>query len=565
MQSQPLSTFQKLETEIYSKLRCYQKEAVTKISQLFNDGKRSILRQNFTGTGKSKEQNYLAIQHLAASENNVYLFLIHKKELIDNAAQYFHQSGVRVSYLQQGKKTLWNTRVFLGSIGSMQSTRLESFKKFAHGKNLLIVCDETHHASAKTWKKVLDSFPQAKIVGFSATPDRLDGKGFDDIFEEIIEGKDYQWYIDNHFISPFKVIVPKDFVDFSGLSLTRGEYNTDEQAEKLEDNQVLGDVIKTWEQYADGQKTVIFAPKIYISKIVVEKLNEYSQKPFKRDIAAHLDGESNPDYRKECLERFRLPIDDPKSLLILSNVDLFSEGVDVPDCHVTYWLRKTKSPILNDQGNGRSNRYQEGKTQVIIDPVGNCLEHGLPNRPRSYSLEGRKKKEQKEKYKLVCFACQTVITEDYRLVDRGKNPWLSCPTCGQDSSLPSVTKREKKKAFQWNCLSCNKLIAEDFRTVKPPMVICDCGTENHKPQIWLDMVETEFVTLDSKHYEAINNQAIFKKYERYSDKAFLKELLKLPNISLALLTEATKYRGISEIYALAIWSQHTAKVRVMAL
>jgi superfamily II DNA or RNA helicase len=359
--------------------------------------------------------------------------------------------------------------------------------------------------------------------------------------------------------------VPKDFINFSNLTLTRGEYDTDEQAEKLEDNQVLGDVIKTWEQHANGQKTIIFAPKLYISKIIVEKLNEYSQKLFKKDIAAHLDGESNPSYRRECLERFRLPIDNPNSLLILSNVDLFSEGVDVPDCHVTYWLRKTASAIIFDQGNGRSNRYQDGKTQIIIDPVGNCLEHGLPNRPRSYSLEGRKKKELKEKFRLVCFACQTVIAEDVRLIDREKNPWLSCPTCGQDSALPKVSKREKKKAFQWNCLSCNKLIAEDFRTIKPPFVVCECGTENHKPQMWLDMVETEFVTLDSQLYEAINNQAIFKKYDRYGDKTFFKELLKLPNISLAFLTEAAKYRGLSEIHALAMWSQHTAKVRVMSL
>jgi len=548
-----LSQFQQLEKDLFEKLRCYQKEGISQILENLKEGKK-VLRQNFTGTGKSVEQNYLAIRHLAESENNVYLFLIHKDELIENASRYFGENKIYVNYLQTSKKCLWNTRIYLGSIGSMQGKRLETFQRFVKCKKLLIVLDETHHASAKTWRKILDAFPDAQKVGFSATPDRLDGQGFEELFDALIQGKEYKWYVENKFLAPYKAIVPKQLASFANISITRGDYNVDEQAEALANNEILGDVINTWENYALGQKTIIFCPMIYISKLVVEEFNKYSQRVFKKQIAEHLDGQTNKTYRKESLQRFRLPKEHPESLMILSNVDLFSEGVDVPDCHCTYWLRKTKSAILFDQGNGRSNRYKEGKIQYIIDPVGNFLEHGMPDRPRIYSLKGRKKQEQEDKYKLTCTNCQNLLSEDYRLIHE-KTPWLTCNACGTDTFIPQLSSRERASAFKLHCQACNKLLFRDYRKFKEKQAQCSCGAFTEVPQLEIFIHDTEFVEISGDMIEAINYKALFKKLDKLSDKKFLDKLLGYPEISLDFLNRACDYRNLPRSHAFATWSK----------
>jgi len=544
---------QELAQNLYQNLRGYQKEAIDKILDSSN---KNILRQNFTGTGKSIEQNYLMIQHLADSESNIVLFLTHREELIENAAEYLLKNKLPLGYLMAGRKTnYWNSRIFLGMIGSLQKKRLEEFKKFQSfkNKNLLIIIDETHHASAKTWKNLLSSLEYSKKVGFTATPERLDGQGLDDIFDEMIIGYPYQWYIDNKYVSPFKILVPEDFeADFSKISVTKGDYSVDEQANILEDNEILGDIVQVWNDYVVGKKTVIFAPKIHTSKMIVEKINEFSTIAFGRNIAEHLDGTTNKTYRRECIQRFKLPKDDPNSLIILSNVDLFNEGVNIPDCEVTYWLRKTKSATFFDQGNGRSNRFKEGKCQYIIDAVGNLIEHGTPNRERVYFLEGRKKKELKEKYRLYCSGCNTLLIEDFR--ESEDTPWLDCG-CGMSTMVPKF--KIPKSKFKLKCTKCAKLLLEDYRKHKEHSITCSCGEINDIPnrEKPLEIIDTEFKVLDSKKFEEINNFAIFSKYSRLSNKEYLDTLAKSPYVTIKFLQEACKFRNLPNSYVLSAWSR----------
>lgn len=519
-----MNNYSEIRDKLYGNLRCYQKEAVDEILQFFNGNKiNSILRQNHTGTGKSVEQNFLAINWLAESEDNAYLFLIHREELLDNAAGYFRDNSIPFAFIRKGFKTLYSKRAFLAGIDYFKNQkRLQAFRDYltTHNKKLFIVIDETHHVAAKSWSKILEFFPEALRVGFSATPERLDGQGFDKIFQHLIVGKPYRWYIDNGFLAPFKLHLPKQIE----MSLTRGD-SLDQQEDALTD-EILGDAVKIWQQFTPGLKTFTFCPTISTSKKVAELYNQFGQQEYGKQIAEHLDGGTDKKYRRECLARFNLPPEHPESLMILTNVELFIEGVNVKSCQVTQHLRYTASEIYFDQMNGRSNRYLPEKTQHIIDHVGNVKMHGLPNRDRNYDLRGRKKREKEDKYKLHCQNCQAELAKDYRILVT-QNGWFECPECGTDTLLPVAKLRTR-----------NKKSEDDYLSFE------DC----------------EFTTLEMENYQAINNQALFNKLGNIrSDSKYLDEVSKLSHASLDLLTAACKFRGMSEGSAISAWSRKLAR------
>jgi superfamily II DNA or RNA helicase len=519
-----MTNYSEIRDKLYSNLRCYQKSAVDEILRLFDEGKiNSILRQNHTGTGKSVEQNFLAVNWLAESDEHAYLFLIHREELLDNAADYFRDNEIPFTFIRQGFKTLYSKRAFLAGIDYFKNQkRLETFKKYLtdHKKKLFIIVDETHHVAAKSWSKILEFFPEAFRVGFSATPERLDGQGFDKIFQHLISGKSYQWYIDNHFLAPFKLHLPKQIE----MSLTKGD-SLDQQEDALTD-EILGDAVKIWQEFTPGLKTFTFCPTISTSQKVADLYNDFGYREYGKQIAEHLDGTTDKKYRREALARFNLPSEHTESLMILTNVELFIEGVNVRSCQVTQHLRYTASEIYFDQMNGRSNRYLPGKVQHIIDHVGNTQKHGLPNRDRSYDLLGRNKREKEDKYKLFCQNCQTELANDYRILETNSG-WFECPECGTDTLLPVAKMQTRKRKSS---------------------------------EYFISFEDCEFATLDVEHYTAMNNQALFGKLSKIkSNSKYLDEVANVSHASLELLVAACKYRGMFEASAISAWSRRLAR------
>jgi superfamily II DNA or RNA helicase len=510
-----------LRNQLYSQLRSYQREAIDEILSTFQKGEiTSIVRQNFTGTGKSVEQNFLAINWLAESEDNVYLFLIHREELLDNAANYFDTNKVPYSFIRRGFKTLYSNRAFLAGVDFLNAKRLEVLKERLGDRKLLIVIDETHHSAAKTWTNILNTFPNALKVGFTATLVRLDGNGFDHLFQHLIQGKQYEWYIENNFLSPFQIHLPKTIE----MELKKGGDSLQEQAEAMTDN-ILGDAVTKWHEFTPGLKTITFCPTIPVSEKIARMYNEFGKEHYGKDeICRHLDGTSDKKYRRETLERFRLPADHPDSLLIISNVELLIEGVNVPDCCVTQHLRFTKSEVFYDQMNGRSNRPVPGKMQHILDHVGNVKEHGAPNRNRSYELVGKAQQE-KDKFRLICSTCNFELSSDYRqlLEAEPNNVWISCPRCNSQTLIPSIPLTKKKKEKQ----------------------IKDVQFE-----------DVDFVTLASHDYNLINQMATFNKYKKIaSHKEFFNALARLPYCTYDMLLAACTFRGVPPTYAMSAFSK----------
>lgn len=373
------------------KLREYQSDLIKKIKREFCRGKKSVVAVLGCGGGKSVIQGNIA--RSATEKHNNVLFLIHRKELADQIHNTFEQCDVDFRYCDI----------------QMVQTAVRRINKLTQPD--LIITDEAHHAAANSYTKIYDAFPDALRIGFTATPARLSG-GLDGVFDSMVEGVSTEWLIENHYLSPYKYYSVK-LVDTSKLHRRAGEYVRAEVEELMLDRAIYGDVLDSWRRYASRKKTIIYCASITSSEAVVE---EFAVAGIS---AAHLDGTTPKGERERIIQAFR-----DGEITVLSNVELFGEGFDVPDCECVVLLRPTLSLTVHIQQSMRSMRYKEGKTAIIIDHVGNVFRHGFPDDIREWSLEDdREHREQGERTSFVrqCGHCFATFPSTRSI----------CPYCGE--------------------------------------------------------------------------------------------------------------------------------------
>ena len=352
------------------------------------------------GAGKSIIQGMIAKG--ATDKHNQVLFLVHRRELCEQIENTFRECGVNFNYCQ---------------IGMVQTItrRLQKTKE-----PVIIITDETHHSGSASYTRIYNYFPNAIKLGFTATPIRTGEGGLGKIYDSLVEGVSTQWLIKNGYLAPYKYYSVK-LADTSKLHIKRGDYDSQELSTLMEQKYIYGDTIKNYVNLADGKKTIIYCASIKSSKETVEEFKSAGIK------AEHVDGTTPSKERKQIIQDFR----DGK-ITILSNVDLFGEGFDVPDCECVILLRPTKSLTLFIQQSMRSMRFKQNKTAIIIDHVGNVFEHGLPDDVREWTLKSKKKKVQSTihvKQCKICFACMPTRA-------------TKCPECGYEFPKEEVAKRE---------------------------------------------------------------------------------------------------------------------------
>ncbi len=368
-------------------LRKYQSDLIDDIKQELRNGRRSVCAVLGCGGGKSVIQAMIAKS--ATNKGNNVLFLVHRRELCQQIANTFFKCGVDLNLCDI----------------EMVQTVSRNLDKIQMPE--LIITDECHHALSKSYMKIYDLFPDTLRLGFTATPYRLGHGGLGDIFDSMVEGVTTKWLIENHYLSPY-VYYGVKLVDTDKLRKRSGEYVSADIAKLMEQRYIYGEVLSSWRKFADGKKTIIYCASIESSVETVKKFTEAGI------ITEHLDGKTPTLKRQEVIKNFR-----EGKITVLSNVDLFGEGFDVPDCECVVLLRPTLSRTLHIQQSMRSMRYKEGKTAVIIDHVGNVYRHGLPDDLREWTLEGKDKKESEVKVK-QCPACFAVVSNNLK----------KCSMCG---------------------------------------------------------------------------------------------------------------------------------------
>lgn len=370
------------------RLRPYQNDLVEEVRQAYRDGYRSPCIVLGCGGGKSCITAEMARR--TTQNGNRVLFLVHRQELCSQIRETFRA---------------WGVDMRLCSVMMVQ-TAARRLCKIQEPK--LIITDENHHCLANSYRKIYNAFPKAWRLGVTATPVRLNGGGLGDINDILIIGKSTKWLIEHQFLAPYAYFAPS-VADLTGLHVKRGEYDAKEVEQRLKKQAIYGDVVQHYQSLCKGRQAICYCASISHS---VEMALQFTKSGIP---AAHIDGTMLTQDRRKRIEQFR-----NGEIRILCNVDLISEGFDVPDCGACILLRPTKSLTLYIQQSMRCMRYRPGKKAVIIDHVGNYARFGLPDADRSWSLDTKRRKKEENHVKVrQCPECFFTF-----------EPSAICPNCG---------------------------------------------------------------------------------------------------------------------------------------
>jgi len=393
-------------------LRDYQIDLVEQTRQAWHDGCQAPCI--VLGCGGGKSCIVAEIARRTTWNGKRVLFLVHRKELVDQIFRTFVRWGVLMDLCD----------VMMVQTASRRLRRLP--------KPSLIITDENHHSMAQSYKRIYEHFPDVRRVGVTATPVRLGGDGLGDVNDKLIIGVSTKWLIEHQHLAPYDYFAPS-VADLTGLHTKMGEYVTVDIEKAMIKNTVFGDVVHYYRTLGRGMKAVCYCASIRHSEATAAAFCA-------ADIpAAHIDGSTPKPERERIINDFRAG-----KIRILCNVDLISEGFDVPDCGCSILLRPTHSLTLFIQQSMRCMRYVEGKRAVIIDHVGNYARHGMPDDDRTWSLEKKPKRTFKQEENAQaekvrqCPACYFTFT-----FEPGKN---TCPHCGYVFPKRERTLDEKSEA-----------------------------------------------------------------------------------------------------------------------
>lgn len=372
-------------------LRPYQREHKRHIYELWQNC-RAVMLQMPTGTGKTRLfVSILRDLHRYAAEHKKQirvLILVHRVELID---QISDELGVRYGlahgFIHSQDR---ERRKFPFQIASVQTLN----RRIAHWSDYgfdFIIVDEAHHVLAESYKKIIQTFPSAKVLGVTATPYRLSGVGFRPEFDELIVSPSIQDFIDKGYLSNYEYysIRPHSYIENQLESINKtdasGDYDNAEVMKVCDKDRIRAEVVNTYLEYAKNKRGIVYT--------INKKHNQHLCEAFCAAgiPAVAIDSDTDTEERNNLIEDFKRG-----KIKVLCNVDIFSEGFDCPDIEFVQLARPTKSLSLYLQQVGRGLRISEGKKKVIfLDNVGLYNRFGVPAAPRFWEdyfegIEGAK-------------------------------------------------------------------------------------------------------------------------------------------------------------------------------
>lgn len=382
-------------------LRDYQQALIDAAREQFRAGHRRVLIVAPCGAGKTVLSAFMCSQHVA--RGGKVLYLAHRRELLWQAARTFERAGL--GQPMQGR----GAEIMVGSGIRVMSVQTAARRTAADDVTMIMV-DECHHIAAATYQKVIAAHSGALLVGLTATPIRLDGRGLGETFDAMVGGLTAQWLIENGYLAPYRYFAAPT-VDTSGARKAHGEYVPGDIEQMLLDREgvIAGDVIAQYRTHADGMKAICYCPTVNASQRFAARFCEAGIP------ARHIDGAMSEAARDEAIEDFRAG-----RVRVICNVDIVGEGFDVPDCECTIMLRPTTSLSLYIQQAMRCMRYAPGKRALIFDHVSNFLRHGAPDMDREWALDGEKKRAENKVKVRACPECFAVLPAGTK----------ECPECG---------------------------------------------------------------------------------------------------------------------------------------
>ena len=390
-------------------LRPYQQALADAIRGEYAAGRKAVLAVAPTGAGKTVLFSYVAFN--AAQRGKRVLILAHRRELIRQASSKLNDAGVPHGIIAPG----YTPSRDLVQVASVQ-TMARRLADPRYAEPDLIVYDESHHAVAGQWAVVGAAYPEARILGVTASPERLDGRGLGieagGPFDAMVMGPTVGELMAGGFLTPARVFAPAGGgPDLSGIRTKGGDFDGAELASAMDKPALVGSCVEHYARLTPGLPAIAFCVSVAHAEHTAEQFRSAGW----RAVAAS--GATPMAERDAAIGGLATG-----AVQVLCAADLVSEGLDIPAVSVVILQRPTKSLGLYLQQVGRGLRPAPGKTHLmILDHAANCLRHGMPDAPREWTLAGRPKGKKKEAppASRQCPTCFAVTA-----------PVPVCPECG---------------------------------------------------------------------------------------------------------------------------------------
>lgn len=372
-------------------LRPHQTRTVEAVRDAFARVRR-VLVVAPTGFGKTAVAAVLIARAIARGRR--VLFLVHLREVVLDTARRLSAAGVACGVLMAGVEPA-DARVQVACIGTVAARE-------AHPDADLVIWDEAHHAAADSYRAIAAQYPGAWHLGLTATPQRADGAGLRDAFDEIVIGATVRELVDGGYLTPIDIIAPERRL--AGIA---------------------GDPVDAWARVAPGRPTVAFCRTVVEAEALAQSFTARGLR------AACIDGATPKRQRDSVIAAFA-----EGRLDVLTNVFVLTEGWDAPRAEVCLMARGCGSDAMFLQTVGRVRRVAyPGQRALLLDLAGVVHEHGHPDEDRIYSLDGvgRRAKSDRE-WLAQCGACGCVV--------EGSRRGPRCPQCGAAWPAPKATKIE---------------------------------------------------------------------------------------------------------------------------
>jgi DNA repair protein RadD len=363
-------------------LRPYQINIITEFYRTTPTFKRVILVAP-TGSGKTVIGAEIIKDHVAEHQETVVL--AHRCEIVKQTADKLRALGILPGIIMVGVPEMPMAPVQVASIASLSARAMRPGPNGSTRMELppakLLVIDECQHATAPTWRAILDSYTKmgATVLGLTATPCRGDGRGLGGIFDTMLQCPQVTELIKLGYLVPSRVYAPAA-PDLDGIKTVQGDYHQGQLEDRMDKDKLVADIVTQWIKHGEGRPTVCFATGVGHSIHIRDRFREAGIR------ADHIDGGTPKNEREATLAALAAGKID-----VVSNCLVLTEGWDLPVTACCVLARPTRQMGLYRQMIGRVLRPANGKTDaVILDHSGAVFRHGLPEDPVCWTLDPNK-------------------------------------------------------------------------------------------------------------------------------------------------------------------------------
>jgi superfamily II DNA or RNA helicase len=361
----------------------YQLKVIEEVEAKIEAGIRRILISLPTGGGKTVVAGEL-IRRFQATGLKRVVFLAHRDELLTQARRTFARFDIQAGIIKAERDEDARPQALV-QICSIQTLHARAIRRkiIELPPAEVVIIDEGHHGRARTYESVVAAYPDAIIIGLTATPCRGDGRGLGNVFDVIVEGPQIAELIDQKKLVPAKIFAPAP-PDLTGVQTAKtGDYVINQLEAVMNTDALVGDTVEHYLRHGQGRRAVAFTVDVAHS---VHLTREFVRSGVK---AEHLDGSTDHNERQAILSRLA-----SGETQVVCNCSVLVEGFDLPSLACIILVRPTKSLLLYRQMIGRGLRTDEcsGKTDcIILDHAGAVHRHGLPTDKIEWTLHTDKR------------------------------------------------------------------------------------------------------------------------------------------------------------------------------